>query len=492
MLKPIRFQNSVFLCILFVLPAFAQQPIPSVIHTIHSMQEIEKYIDSETLVLFDLDHTLIEGKQYGYGHANWFYDQIDEAKAQGLDENTTITKIFPHWLHSQQTTKVKPVEAITPALIKKLQAQGIIVLGLTSRQVPLAAITVNQLNDIDVHFSLPAFAQEKLSVEYQYAAPTLMSHGVIFCSDYNDKGQVLHAYLDKLNMTPAKIVVIDDSLKHLHSVTKAYSKEATVIGLHYPTVAEYKKQHWDPHFARQAYYGAYLNNTQLSPIFIERKKITKKQQQLIAANEAIKEQYEFDVLGKKFTGLPGVFSPKVFGGNGGFAKDIPVKKGMTILEVGTASGYFPIIAALNGAKKVVAVDISPKAVENAKLNAKQFGLTNVVEVRLSDIFSAIKKKEKFDIIYWDIPFNHTDKSELSELEKSVYDPNHLLLTRFLKEAPSYLKTNGIIYLGYSTTHGNIDYLYALAKHHGWMMQTMRQSGSEQTIQTVLYALSKTD
>src|SRR5690348_3719247 len=89
-------------------------PDRSTIITIHSMQEVEKYTDKDTLVLFDLDHTVFESENYGYGHANWFYDEIEKAKAKGIDEKITIKKIFPHWLLSQQTAQVKPVEAFTP------------------------------------------------------------------------------------------------------------------------------------------------------------------------------------------------------------------------------------------------------------------------------------------------------------------------------------------------------------------------------------------
>jgi hypothetical protein len=239
------------------------------IHTIKSMQEIEEYIDKDTVILLDLDHTVFEGKHYGYGHANWFYDRVEKAKAQGVDEAKIIEAIFPHWLHSQRDSQVKPVEPFTPKLIKKLQSQGYFVMGLTSRQLPLVDITIKQLKSIDIDFSSASLPNETINMEFN--APTQMKAGVLFCSDYNNKGDVLHAYLEKLNIAPKKILIVDDSKRNIQSVIHSYSQQATVIGAYYPLVAEYKKQHWDPEYAHKAYYQAYLNHAELQQYPLEEK-----------------------------------------------------------------------------------------------------------------------------------------------------------------------------------------------------------------------------
>jgi hypothetical protein len=239
------------------------------IHTINSMQEIKQYIDKDTLILLDLDHTVFEAKNYGYGHANWFYDRIEKAKGLGVDEATTIRKIFPHWLHSQKTAQVKPVEAITPALIKQLKAEGYFVMGLTSRQVPLVDITIDQLKTIGIDFRSKRLPIEVISMDF--SAPTQMKAGILFCSEYNNKGDVLHAYLDKLKIAPKKVLIVDDSMRNIKSVIHSYSPQAVVTGLYYPLVADYKKQHWDPEHAHKAYYQVYLNNVDLQNFPLEEK-----------------------------------------------------------------------------------------------------------------------------------------------------------------------------------------------------------------------------
>jgi len=347
---------------------------------------------------------------------------------------------------------------------------------------------VRQLASINVDFATTFAPSHPISLAFK--APALMYKGVIFCSDFNDKGPVLLAYLNKMKFSPRKIVFIDDTLHNLHSVNETFATQPIeVISLYYPLVANQSKTQWDPHVAQQGYYFNALKHPELVPFFIEKENKTKEQDALINHNLKITAPYEFEILGKTFIGLPNVFSPKVFGSDGHFAAALPLRPHINLLEIGSATGYFAVHAALKGAS-VVAVDISPQAVKNTQINAKRYSVEEKVDARISDIFSAIKHNEKFDIIYWDIPFNHTKRDKLSLLEQSVYDPEHRLLTRFLSQAGQYLKAEGKVYLGYSPTHGNNDYLHALAKHEGWQIRIIQEAGNPETIQTALYELKK--
>lgn len=73
-----------------------------------------------------------------------------------------------------------------------------------------------------------------------------------------------------------------------------------------------------------------------------------------------------------------------------------------ILDVGTGSGCLAITLKLEiPAAEVVALDISPKALEIAKANAKKLGAD--VEFHESDLLSAVKD-EKFDLIVANLPY----------------------------------------------------------------------------------------
>jgi len=115
-----------------------------------------------------------------------------------------------------------------------------------------------------------------------------------------------------------------------------------------------------------------------------------------------------------------------------------------VLDIGTGTGIQAITSALNGAKKVVAVDINPKAVSLAKENAK---LNKVkIDIFQSDLFSNIKGK--FDLIIFNAPY----------LPKGVpEDPQWSggkeLIERFLKEAKKHLSKGGKILYVFSSLTG---------------------------------------
>jgi methylase of polypeptide subunit release factors len=233
-----------------------------------------------------------------------------------------------------------------------------------------------------------------------------------------------------------------------------------------------------------------LQNQNLPQLFVEKKDYSVTIDELLAKNLEITQPYKFIVDNHYFIGLPGVFSPEIFGGVMRAQLAIPIKNGADVLEIGPGTGYFPVLAVLAGANQVIAIDINHTAVANTRLNAKRYQLEHKIKVHQGDIFAPLKDKERFDVIFWNIPFSHSDKDQLSELEQSIYDPNHLLLTRYLSEAYHYLKPNGVLYLGYSPSHGDIDYLCTLAQHLQLEFNTLYKVGRSEELQFALYAFKK--
>lgn len=105
-------------------------------------------------------------------------------------------------------------------------------------------------------------------------------------------------------------------------------------------------------------------------------------------------------------------------------------KDMTVLDCCTHTGSFAMNAALGGAKKVVALDISQKAIEDAK---KNFALNNLeIETCCADLFDylknlALKKNKEYDLIILDPPAFTKSKSTIKNALIGYQEINYLAM-----------------------------------------------------------------
>ena len=85
-----------------------------------------------------------------------------------------------------------------------------------------------------------------------------------------------------------------------------------------------------------------------------------------------------------------------------------IAKGKRVLDCFTHTGAFALNAAQGGAESVAAVDISEKAIEDAKANAKLNGLQDKIDFLCADVFDYLTKlynenNKKYDFIILDPP-----------------------------------------------------------------------------------------
>ena len=66
-----------------------------------------------------------------------------------------------------------------------------------------------------------------------------------------------------------------------------------------------------------------------------------------------------------------------------------VKPGMSVLDLGTGSGIGALAAARAGARLVVAIDVDPAAVRNARANVILHDAEAIVSVRAGDLFEPV-------------------------------------------------------------------------------------------------------
>src|SRR5687768_551444 len=185
------------------------------------MKEIMPHVDRDTLVVFDIDNTLIEPTQT-LGSDQWFYHLMQKVKAEEkLDDERAIDRAMEIWNAVQLDTQVRAVESDTPALIRELQRKEVATFALTARTLDSAEVTKKQLRSIGVDFAARPIHRGDL--DFALASPARFTGGILFVGEKNAKGDVLLAFLAKVGLRPKRVLFIDDKEKNVASVERSLS-----------------------------------------------------------------------------------------------------------------------------------------------------------------------------------------------------------------------------------------------------------------------------
>lgn len=130
-------------------------------------------------------------------------------------------------------------------------------------------------------------------------------------------------------------------------------------------------------------------------------------------------------------------------------------KGLAVLDVGTGTGVQTIQAVMSGARKAVGLDINPEAISCAKENVKLNGVEDKAIILQSDLFSALKSNDEFDVVIANLPI--TDFPNEGIVESSLYDPDYRIHKRFFAEVGSHLTEQGIIIMTHINFKGSSDF-----------------------------------
>jgi release factor glutamine methyltransferase len=137
------------------------------------------------------------------------------------------------------------------------------------------------------------------------------------------------------------------------------------------------------------------------------------------------------------------------------------RPGERVLDMGTGSGVNAILAATMGAS-VVAVDVNPYALDAARINADRNGVAEMVDVRESDVFTAVEGV--FDLIVFDPPYRWFTPRDVRELAST--DTNYRAMTEFFGRARLHLTPAGRMLIAFGTS-GDIAYLRHLMADNGF-------------------------
>lgn len=201
--------------------AFVFESARADIREIKAMREILPEVTPETLLVFDLDNTLVETVQM-LGSDEWYEYTVNQYVAKGGLREVAIDKALELFIKFQTLTRVRPVEIETPRLIKDEQNHGIRIMALTARPAELAGATRRQMADLAIDLSGTAPAPATLSFRVDH--PVRYEGGIVYIGPKNKKGKVLAVIVKKLRFKPKKIVFVDDKKHHLVGVNEELAK----------------------------------------------------------------------------------------------------------------------------------------------------------------------------------------------------------------------------------------------------------------------------
>ncbi len=190
----------------------------------------------DSLVVFDVDEVLITTLD-GFIHpkAERAFDEalqsilLDQSICENATKNIAISK--KQWLENQfSLSMLLPkrvlVEEEIVSILQKLQDRGVKVIALTSCPsgkfgvIPKVELWRSKhLNSLGIHFensfpSITCVSFDEMKLEGKRAP--LFYRGILFSKGY-EKGEVLNAFLEQIEMVPSQIIFFDDLESNIQS-----------------------------------------------------------------------------------------------------------------------------------------------------------------------------------------------------------------------------------------------------------------------------------
>ncbi len=191
--------------------------------------DIFKYIDDKTLVIFDIDNTLIETIQE-FGSYAWSCCMTSRFQAKGYGIQDAMKRSCAAFAQIEEFVEFKTVESETLDVINKLQNKNIKTMALTKRLFSMKQSTSKQLSSVNITFLQNAIHDK----EIEFDSMAGFADGILYSGLNDSKGEWLITFLEKIDYLPANVLFVDDAKHHIDEMHKTLNvKGIPTTCIHY-------------------------------------------------------------------------------------------------------------------------------------------------------------------------------------------------------------------------------------------------------------------
>lgn len=208
----------------------------SQVQDIDKISEVNKYIDNKTMVLFDIDNTILTADQ-SLGSDQWFDYYVKTKVEQGNDKLAAVHATLDKWMYIHQYTKVKPIENNTVEVINYAQAKTPYVYVLTARSGSTYTMSSNELSSLGLSFDKMNHVDFKIpQLQLHETDEAVYKNGLILAG-LTGKGRTLKEFIKKSGIdikNLSKVIFIDDKKHNVDDVARAADElGVNFLGLRY-------------------------------------------------------------------------------------------------------------------------------------------------------------------------------------------------------------------------------------------------------------------
>lgn len=219
-----------FLTALVYLSIFLTPLLSGKIIEVAHFNQLANFITDDTLVLVDIDDTLLIPCQT-LGTDAWFCERLKHYKTIECNHEIALDRALADWEGIRHLTKIKIVETGSEKIVDQLQKKNVTLMGLTTQGLALTTRTINQL--LSLAIDLSKTAPTKKDYYFYNHQGILFRKGILFTSG-SPKGEAVLLFLNLIDFHPKHIVFINDKATHLKDVeTIVEEKGIRFTGLRY-------------------------------------------------------------------------------------------------------------------------------------------------------------------------------------------------------------------------------------------------------------------